>query len=212
MSELKNATQDFFFSGLETFDFTKISMVALSLLLTSALAPMLLGIIWFERFGSDKKRTLINLLVTSCCFTMIQYGAFVLSLDLFRLVFRPLPAPVCFWQSVLRLSTATDLLLYFDAMAAVRFASVFVLKNPAAIQDDFWWTLTNIWIKLFSFFWQATRQAMNPRLPVGFYICCGRDPRADGLPHDPARGGSSQNVQHINVVHFKIHSFNPTMA
>ena len=48
------------------------------------LLPALLGIVWFEKFGSDNKRTMINMLVSSVCWTAIQCGAIVQELILYN--------------------------------------------------------------------------------------------------------------------------------
>jgi hypothetical protein len=35
--------------------------------------PILLSIIWFEKYGSDKKQTLINIIFAYCCWTSLKY-------------------------------------------------------------------------------------------------------------------------------------------
>jgi len=45
--------------------------IIVSVLLTLIVLPSLYGIIWFERFGTDSKRTLINQLVASICWYLI---------------------------------------------------------------------------------------------------------------------------------------------
>ena len=45
-------------------------VAALTLMLFNL--PALIGIILFENFGSDKKRTFINMMVTSTCYSTIQ--------------------------------------------------------------------------------------------------------------------------------------------
>jgi len=42
-----------------------------SVLLSLIVIPSLYGIIWFEKFGTDSKRTLINQLVSSICWYLI---------------------------------------------------------------------------------------------------------------------------------------------
>jgi hypothetical protein len=45
--------------------------IVLSVLLSLIVIPSLYGIIWFERFGSDSKRTLINQLFASVCWYLM---------------------------------------------------------------------------------------------------------------------------------------------
>lgn len=48
------------------------------------------GIIWYERYGSDKKRTLINKLFADICYTMLAILVICL-LDNLRFITGPLP-------------------------------------------------------------------------------------------------------------------------
>ena len=50
---------------------SKSLSVTYSLLLSCIALPLLYGIIWYERFGSDLKRTLINQLFSSVCWYLI---------------------------------------------------------------------------------------------------------------------------------------------
>lgn len=34
--------------------------------------PAFIGIIWFENFGSDKKRTIVNMMITSLCYASFE--------------------------------------------------------------------------------------------------------------------------------------------
>jgi len=50
---------------------TKMLAITLSFLLSLTALPLLFGIIWYERFGTDSKRTLMNQLVSSICWHLI---------------------------------------------------------------------------------------------------------------------------------------------
>jgi hypothetical protein len=51
---------------------SKFLFIALSLFLSCIVLPLLYGIIWYERFGTDTKRTLINQLFGSiCCYLIL---------------------------------------------------------------------------------------------------------------------------------------------
>ena len=104
------------------------------------------GIIWFERFGTDQKRTIVNKFVSqSLWLAVVQVPIFMLS-DILRYTIGPLPAQFCFFQVVLKNSVFTQNLCYFDAMIAARYAIIFWTKNPASINDGFWCTYVSIWI------------------------------------------------------------------
>jgi hypothetical protein len=57
--------------GEDGHNLTKSFAIILSLLLSLIVLPSLYGIIWYERFGSDSKRTLINQLFASVCWYII---------------------------------------------------------------------------------------------------------------------------------------------
>jgi hypothetical protein len=62
--------------------------VVLSVLLSLVLIPSLYGIIWFERFGSDSKRTLINQLFASVCWYLMVLILFLQTPVIFRIIKR----------------------------------------------------------------------------------------------------------------------------
>ena len=86
-------------------------------------------------------------------------------------------------------TVTSDFLLFFDAIIIVRYMYIFVLKNPAAFHDDFWYSFINIWIKSFSLIFQGAWHILAVRQPIGFYICCGRDPSLDNPRSTRVYGG-----------------------
>jgi hypothetical protein len=56
---------DDFYSGLMENNVWKVTSVVYAILTAPIGSTLVYGIIWFERFGSDSKRTLINLMVSS---------------------------------------------------------------------------------------------------------------------------------------------------
>lgn len=168
-----------FFQDLYRIDFFKGLSVLYCSLIILILTPLLGGIIWFEKFGSDRKRTLINMIVSSICWTAIQCGVTVQLLDIVRHLVGPLPHPICMAQAIFRSSITSDFLLYYDAIIIVRFIYIFILKNPAAFQDEFWIRFLNIGIKSYSLIFQSVWHLTAKRQPISFYICAGIDPSSD---------------------------------
>ena len=62
-----------FFSGLFENRPSKVIFVIVSIVGGFVLLPLVYSIIWFEQFGSDKKRTLINKFVSSVCWTCFEW-------------------------------------------------------------------------------------------------------------------------------------------
>jgi hypothetical protein len=63
-----------FYVGLMADNFPKVSSNVFSIVSTLFSLLAFYGIIWFERFGSDEKRTLINMLTSSVCWLAIENG------------------------------------------------------------------------------------------------------------------------------------------
>ena len=112
----------------------------------------------------------------------------------------PLPQTYCFFQAVIRSAIAAEFLLYLDAIVGIRFIYIFCLKNPAVVKDEFWSCFINWWIKCFSFIFQLTWHMNSERQPIGFYICCGKDPTGDYNQPITARGS-------IEIFSFFLHIY-----
>ena len=63
-----NFNEDYFSFLLEN-KFERRVALCISITVLIAGPPMLFSIVWFENFGSDKKRTLLNRLVAMNCWT-----------------------------------------------------------------------------------------------------------------------------------------------
>ena len=75
--------------------------------------------------------------------------------DIIRHAWGPLPQWVCLVQAIVKSTTSSDFLLFYDAIIVVRFVYIFVLKNPAAFADDFWCFFINVAVKSFSVIFQS---------------------------------------------------------
>ncbi len=51
--------------------------------------PLTLGIIFYERFGSDKKRTLVNKLISSFSYTIIAWFLIIQTFTIVRFIHGP---------------------------------------------------------------------------------------------------------------------------
>ena len=77
--------------------FLKFSAALASLILTLLSSAMFWGVIWFERYGLDKKRTLINKLVSSICWNFLFWNLTIQMVTAARIVTGPLNYPICSW-------------------------------------------------------------------------------------------------------------------
>ncbi len=179
---ISNSTANFqvdYFEGLYENRPSKIAAVAFSIIAAIIILPLVYFIIWFEKYGSDQKRTFLNKMVSSLCWTCIEWFAIIQSIDTIRYFSGPLPESICLFQLHFRFAIFCQLMIIFDVIAVGRYVFIFHLKNPAAFHDDFWSRFINIWILISC----ACTQIYMAKLPgcstVYYYLCTGRNPVLD---------------------------------
>jgi len=144
MGDYKNFSNSF--SDFPQNNPPRILSISLAIICTCICTPLFYCIIWFEKFGSDKKRTLINKLLTMNCWSAIGYLIFVQSLEILRFIYGPLPLVICNAKNVFKISFVVSFILNTDAALFANYAYIFWLKNPAAFQDKFWCQFISTWI------------------------------------------------------------------
>ena len=154
MDNLHNISADTyeedFFPGLYKLRPSVIIGLFLTLISICVLIPVLYSIIWYEKFGSDKKRTVLNKLVGSVCWYTIVVYMVVQIPELIRYCYGPLPTFLCYLHLIIKSTLAIQLMLIFDAISILRYIFIFWLKNPYNFSDDFWNVFINLWISSFS--------------------------------------------------------------
>ena len=83
-----NGTNTTLCTGLMGNTYPKIFAIILSILLSLIVLPFLYGIIWYEKFGTDSKRTLLNQLVSSICWKLIFIVLFLQFPMTIRIIFQ----------------------------------------------------------------------------------------------------------------------------
>ena len=123
---------DFFHILIENNLERRISL-SITILITIIGPPLLLCIIWFERFGSDNKRTLLNRLVAINCWTGIE--ALLLSSipEIVRFTYGPLPELFCSIRVIVATALGWVFILYIDAILIVRYFFIFLVEKSLSI-------------------------------------------------------------------------------
>ena len=124
------------YSHLFTNHPSKMIILIVSAFLQAAIIPFLYSIISFER--DNHHRTLINRLMASTVWLSIIWGLTVQQFDFFRSVFGPMPEHLCRINSLMRTTITMHGLMLIDAILVVKYIFIFHMKNPTAVQDDFW--------------------------------------------------------------------------
>jgi hypothetical protein len=176
----KSAREDFFAPAFENGPL-KTSVIALSILYLFFIIPSGLGIIWYERFGSDLKRNLINRLLTSVCWTGLIFFCFVQPIETARYIFGPLPKSLCLFHLMYKNVLTVQTLLFVNGVTVAHYLYIFGLKDPVKFKDDFWHILINIWVVSFAFLSQSIYVYFPGHQPISFYLCTGTNPQNDGM-------------------------------
>ena len=112
---------DDYYSRLMENNSVKIISISCSIGAILIGTPLACGMILFEKLGSDKKRTIINQLVSVSCWSYIFHCCVIIqSLEVFRFFYGPLPQAWCFAHSILRNSSLTIFQFYYNAMSTMR--------------------------------------------------------------------------------------------
>ena len=117
-----------FYPSLTENNAERIMSITLAIVCILFGTPLLYSVVWFERFGSDNKRTLLTMFVAMKCWIAIALSLFVQTLEIARITFGPLPKMICGLQIVLKFAAAAALLLYTDATALAHYGYIFWLK------------------------------------------------------------------------------------
>ena len=72
-SNNNTATSTDYFAAVFESRVSKISAVSFSAVAGLILLPLVYVIIWFERFGSNLKRTFLNKMVSALCWTCFEW-------------------------------------------------------------------------------------------------------------------------------------------
>ena len=166
-------------SNFIEIDFSvKNPLLIFSLLLSVLVAilgpPLLFAVIWFERFGDDKKRTLLNMFVNMTCWTGIGFIILGQVPEIIIYTSGPLPLLFCQLHSIVRLSIICSMLMFMNAIIVFRFVYIFKLKNPAAFRDDFWCLFVSLWIYMTSFIFITTLNTLANHQIMPNFICTGQ--------------------------------------
>ena len=104
------------------------------------LTPILLhqfGIIWYEKNGRFRYRTVINRLFSSFCLAVTCFHLVLCIPESMRIMGGPLNETFCSIRILLQKFLGFYCFLTFDAITLIRYTYIFKVANFAVIDDDF---------------------------------------------------------------------------
>jgi hypothetical protein len=137
--------------------------------------PIFYWLIILEK--NSQYRTLVNQIMSSLLWNVLIYNITMTPFTILIYITSPTSSPVA-CQLYFFMYTFTTLYgtLLIDALLIVKYLFVFHLKNPTAIQDDFWKILINLWIFMFWMISLTVYNTIPGREHAKINVCIGRIP------------------------------------
>jgi hypothetical protein len=162
------------FTAVYEWSASKTLNILLSICSILFITPWLYYMIWYERYGANHRRTLINQFAASHSYYAVFYILVGQSLEVMLTTFGPFGDYACHFQEFLQGVMTFQFLHIFTFIFTVKYFYIFVLRNPSGIDEEFWCFFLNMWSLLISCLTQFVYQFMPGRHPIKFYICCGK--------------------------------------
>jgi hypothetical protein len=171
----------FYFENIYGIHISKLLCLSFHILASLITSLILYLIIVYEK--NCNYRTLINQMVSSLMCNALTYNLIMTPLTLLFTLISPIDSPVIcriyfFTNNVI----SFHMLFLIDAMLIIKYIFISHLKNPTAVQDDFWTFWINLWT--FAFFLLSTTvvNTLPGRDPPRVTICIGKIPLTSMLP------------------------------
>ena len=138
-----------------------------------------LGIIWYEKYGNHRYRTVINQLFSTIAWAVVVYILFVYIPYGIRYLTGPLHPTYCSIQNFMGNFLTDCIVLTVDCMTLLRYLFVFKFSNFTVVRDDMVATFLQVTILLLSL-WMTTVKMMSVgKMPLNYFMCLGKDPNED---------------------------------
>ena len=178
------------FTSIYAWNSSKIIGILISLFNILFVTPFFCYIIWYERYGANHRRTLINQFVASNCYYAIAYLVIVQSLDVVTSAFGPfsigqLGFAFCHVKRFIRSVIVFQVIQTIAATILIKYIYIFIVKNPSDVHDEYWCLFMNIWTLFVSLITQFVYQFLPGRNLTTIYVCTGYFDRS--LLHLPVK-------------------------
>jgi len=161
------------FTAVYEWNASKISEILVSLINIIVVTPFAYYIIWYERFGANHRRTLINQLVASICLHLVVYNVFVQSMDIAVTALGPFNFSFCHFRRFVRSILIFQCTLLTTAITIVKYIYIFVMKTPANCREEFWCLFINLWTLMCSCLSHFVFHFLPGRELINIYVCSG---------------------------------------
>ena len=171
-----NISSNIFLPKLYDHDWSMALAIMASLVNIVLVTPLAYSIIWFERFGSDMRRTFMNQTVAAICWNIVFHNTVNVPLEIALTVFGPFGGIFCSVHMILKYSSMFHLISLLLVLILTKYISVFILKNPTSIESNYWTFVINLTVAFLCTLSQFVFTILPGRNPVNIYICMGKNP------------------------------------
>jgi hypothetical protein len=193
------------FKGFREFhqkDFSKTAVIITSFVVNLMSGIFMSFIIWYEQFGSDRKRILTNKFVSMICWTAIFGVQFAFFSDTFIFLIAPMSTFSCWVITFFRLTIASNILTLLNYIVFCKYIFIFWMKNPGSVHDDFWSVFISMWTLGFSIIFSLIKIFQPRKETIFYYICVNSDPEIDN--HLQARADDQIELMFCILLHLVI--------
>lgn len=139
---------------------------------------LLLGMIWYERFGTNYERTLLNSLNSYTCICILFNNIISVNVMCFRFSLGPYPPFVCIIQSSIQHWTFFSALLSVNESVIFRYLYAFKWKNVGALNDDFFEQFLTVLNTFFGGMYAMCQFLVYNIYRLDYALCTGEDPQS----------------------------------
>ena len=174
-SALMSSENDFF---RELYSESTLKHVTVAIFFFGSIFGILLelGLIWYEKHGNNRYRTVINQLFSFVSWLVVAYITFVYIPEGVRYMIGPLSETFCDAHNLLKNTLSISLILTLDLIVAHRYISIFKFSNFAVINHDMLVTFFRITILVVSLWMAILKRLSVGRMPLNYFMCSGKDP------------------------------------
>ena len=135
-----------------------------------------LGIIWYEKYGNHRYRTVLNRLFSTMSWFVVGYIVFVYIPDGIRYMIGPLNETFCDVHNFLKNVFTACIVLTLDLTIILRYIFIFKIPNFAVINDDQLSAFFQITILVVGVWMAGVKRMSVGRMPMNYFMCAGKDP------------------------------------
>ena len=134
------------------------------------------GLIWYEKYGNNRYRTVINQLFSFVSWLVVAYIVFVYIPEGIRYLIGPLSETFCDVHNLLKNVLSISLVLTLDLIIIHRYISIFKFSHFAVINHDMLVTFFRISILSIALWMALLKRISLGRMPLNYFMCSGKNP------------------------------------